>query len=590
MTNPPAINNRTIVNSARLLPAIGRTGATHLYQQIKAVHACQKGGRAGLYGWLDAVLSVIGARYETDCPKDFTCPTQGPLIIVANHPFGLKDPLVLGHLFSRLRPDLRIVANPALLSVNELRDHLITADGSDADAGFIPVGPTVAHLQAGGAVIIFPSGQVARYRPGQGVREAAWSDRLGEIVLRSGANVVPVYFSGSNSVLFHTAQLLRPKWGPNLLLREFLTAKKEPVPMKIGQVITAGRLKKYTDTNALTQYLRLHTMVLSQRSGAGAKPSAVTPGLSPIVMEDRSQHLRTEIETLRASGNGVVAQGNLEVFAASAMEIPVALREIGRLREITFRAVGEGTGNDIDLDSFDAYYQHLFLWDETAGKIVGAYRLGRADQILSKHGARGLYTNTLFRFQRPFLKHLHDAVEMGRSFIRPEYQRQLSALPLLWRGIAQWIGRHPQYTKLFGPVSISQDYDPVSRRLIVEYLTNNRSDAQLAGSVRPRKPFKCKNARSLLREIVSTSLTDAEDCSAVISSLEADGKGLPVLLKHYLKLNGTILSFNVDKNFSSVLDGLILVDLRKTEPRLLTKMMGGELLADYQRYHGLAPF
>lgn len=589
MTNPPEADQPNLATRIRSLPAIGRTGATHLYYKIQAVHAAQAMDRSGLYGWLDAVLTASGARYEIDCPKDFVCPTQGPLIIVANHPFGLKDPLVLGHYFSKMRQDLRIVANPSLRSISELRDYLITADDSPMDDGFIPVEPTVAHLQAGGAVMLFPSGQVARYRPGQGVREAAWSKRLGELVLRTGANVVPVHFSGSNSVLFHTAQLLHPKLGPSLLVREFLTAKKTPIPMKIGQVITAARLKKYADPDALTQYLRLHTMVLSQRGSTNRKPLATVPNTPPAMVEDAPETLRSEVAELRARGNRLVAQGTLEVFVAAAWEIPAGLREIGKLREITFRAVGEGTGNDIDLDPFDAYYEHLFLWDEAAGKIAGAYRLGRADQILRKYGARGLYTNTLFRFQQPFLDHLHDAVEMGRSFIRPEYQRQLSALPLLWRGIAQWIGRHPHYTKLFGPVSISQDYDPVSRRLIVEYLTNNRSDAQLAGSVRPRKPFKCKNARSLLREIVSTSLTDAEDCSAVISSVEADGKGLPVLLKHYLKLNGTILSFNVDKNFSSVLDGLILVDLRKTDPRLLTKMMGSDLLADYQRHHGLSP-
>ncbi len=570
--------------NANLFPVFGRAGVARLYEKVRQQHS----GLPGLHSWLDTVLRVTGARYETDCPDDFACPAKGPLIIVANYPFGLRDPLVLGHFFGNLRSDLQIVGHPSLRAIPDLRDHLITAQPGAETSGDIPFDATLHHLNEGGAVVIFPSGRVARYRPGRGVRESSWSDQLGELARQSGASVIPVYFPGRNSVLFQTAQLLHPKLGPSLLLREFLNSTHKPVPLKIGAVISPNRLKKFPDASSLTQYLRLHTMVLSQRRGMRQKDIQRRAISSSETLQQRPQNLCSEINGLRKNGAVMVSQGALEVFIATAWEIPLALQEIGRLREITFQAVGEGTGKEIDLDSFDAYYLHLFLWDEAAGKIVGAYRLGRADEILRTHGARGLYTNSLFRFQRSFLNHLKDAVEMGRSFIRPEYQRHLAALPLLWRGIAQWIARHPQYTKLFGPVSISQDYDPVSRRLIVEYLTNHRADTHLARAVRPRTPFRCNQARSLLREFVSTSLTDADDCSAVISSIEADGKGLPVLLKHYLKLNGTILSFNVDRNFASVLDGLILVDLRKTDPRLLTKMMGVQLSAQYRQHHGLS--
>jgi putative hemolysin len=273
------------------------------------------------------------------------------------------------------------------------------------------------------------------------------------------------------------------------------------------------------------------------------------------------------------------------VLVGASHELPHLLREIGRLREITFREVGEGTGQELDLDRFDRYYLHILLWDDKERRIAGAYRLGRADIILREYGPRGLYTNTLFKFEKPFLAHLQNAVEMGRSFIVKEYQRSLSALPLLWRGVATWVGRHPHYTRLFGPVSISQDYDKLSRKLIVEFMEAQRP--QLAEHVKPRKPFRFHGERKLLREFVSLQLQDVEDCSAVISSVEPDGKGLPVLLKHYLRLNGTILSFNVDKDFSNVLDGLVMVDFCETDPKMLARLMGDELHAEFARTHGL---
>ncbi len=174
---------------------------------------------------------------------------------------------------------------------------------------------------------------------------------------------------------------------------------------------------------------------------------------------------------------------------------------------------------------------------------------------------------------------------MGRSFVCSDYQRNMAALPLLWRGIIVWMGRHPHYRKLFGPVSISKDYDKLSRKLIVEFLEEQRSHPELSPMVKPRKPYRFGGGRNLMKEFVSTRLDDVDDCSAVISSLETDGKGIPVLLKHYLRLNGTILSFNVDKDFSSVLDGLIMVDLLDTDARLPSKMMGDELWRAYEAYH-----
>jgi putative hemolysin len=364
----------------------------------------------------------------------------------------------------------------------------------------------------------------------------------------------------------------------------------------VGQPIPFTRLKKFEDDESLTRYLRLHTFILSQRpktvvnrrdlaAAEEPAPSKPVPVPVPALLTSTQTDLDREIEILRGANALLAKQGNLSAFVAAAPLIPHLLREIGRLREVSFREVGEGTGEDIDLDRFDDYYLHIFLWDEKERRIAGAYRLGRCDMIMRRYGAKGLYTSTLFKFRKPFVQHLDDALEMGRSFVAPNYQRSLTPLPLLWKAVLTWVARHPRYTKLYGPVSISHDYHGLSQKLIVEFLRDNNFHQDLATFVKPRKPFRYGKNRKLLREFISADLKNVDDFSALISSIEEDRKGIPILLKHYLRLSGTLLSFNVDKAFSC-LDGLILVDVTQTDPKLLGKYMGEEVCATYLKHHG----
>ena len=297
--------------------------------------------------------------------------------------------------------------------------------------------------------------------------------------------------------------------------------------------------------------------------------------------------LKAEVEALPAEQR-FVESGQYLIQYARAVQIPWCMQEIGRLRELTFRAAGEGTGKSSDIDLFDAYYLHLFVWDREANAIVGAYRMGLADEILTRFGKRGLYTQSLFKYGPRLLHSLNPAIELGRSFVRIEYQRSFSPLLLLWRGIGQFILRAPQYAVLFGPVSISNSYAPISRELMVDYLRTNNGEARLARHVKPRRPFRVDRSK-IRKEVEVADLKDIEHLSRVIARIEHDSKGVPILLKQYLKLGGRLLGFNADDQFSDALDGLVVVDLRASEPRVLARYMGQEGAAAFFAYHGAEP-
>jgi hypothetical protein len=276
-----------------------------------------------------------------------------------------------------------------------------------------------------------------------------------------------------------------------------------------------------------------------------------------------------EIRQLRLRRGVYAAMGRLEVFLASAGEIPRILEEIGRLREETFRQVGEGTGNAVDLDRFDAGYLHLFLWDHATAEVAGAYRLGCTDVLLASGGAGALYTTTLFEFESTFLNSLNPALELGRSFVTLKYQRSIHALALLWRGIGRFITERPQYARLFGPVSISGQYSAVSQELMVRFLRNHRQDESSRGWIKPMHPYQPIDIGS-----ISARLRSIEEVSAAVSQTEADGKGIPVLLKQYLRLNATLLEFSCDPDFSNALDALVMVDLREAPAEILRRYLG----------------
>jgi putative hemolysin len=294
--------------------------------------------------------------------------------------------------------------------------------------------------------------------------------------------------------------------------------------------------------------------------------------------------LAAEVGQLPAE-QALVHSGPYLCLLAPAGQIPLLLYEVGRLRELTFRAAGEGTGYAIDLDWFDLSYLHLVLWNQDAREVVGAYRLGQTDVLLPRFGQQGLYTSTLFTYETELLEYLTPALELGRSFVRPEYQKAYPALFLLWRGIAQFVVRHPRYKRLFGAVSMSNEYDELSRQLLVSFLQFNKSSPDLARLVRAKTPPPVRPAAGRGPGGHWLQGKEIGDVAALISEIEAGQKGVPILLKQYLRLGGKVLGFNRDVRFGDVIDGLVLVDLTQTGQKVLARYMGRQGAASFLAYH-----
>ena len=359
----------------------------------------------------------------------------------------------------------------------------------------------------------------------------------------------------------------------------------------MGSPIGWRKLADFESAEKAADFLRFSTYLLKHRKERAVRrvPLPVarnkkTKTQKPIVAPVSKFRLLSEIQAL-SDENRLVDQKEYSVFVTTAERSAAIMREIGRLREASFRDVGEGTGSSLDVDVFDNHYLQLFLWNNATREIAGAYRLGRTDAILNRQGPAGLYSTTLFNYKPQFFDHLNNALELGRSFIRTEYQRKFGCLSLLWRGIGEFVARNPQYRHLFGPVSISQDYHTISRNLMVAFLSRHSMDPHMAPLVRPRRPVKLLRSVKKSASFSMLGKDAIEDISLLVSGLEKDSKGVPTLIKHYLKLNGLFLAFNLDKAFADVIDGLIWVDLLKTEPKIVERFLGPKGAPGFYRFH-----
>ena len=536
----------------------------------------------------DRLVTELGVETVISQEDLERVPRTGALLVVANHPFGMIEGALLGQALSKIRPDVKVLTNHLLSGIPGLAERCIWVD---------PIHPrrspvlnrrglreALEWLQNGRVLVVFPSGEVSSWDFRQRrIADPNWNDIAARLIRLTGTVALPIFIHGGNSLPFHLLGIVHPRLRTVQLTRELLNKRGRRIELAIGNRIPAEKVNHFGDSKKATRYLRWRTYLLRHRRTS--KIPANTANLVPVSAAVDARSVQQEVASL-SSDQLLVDSREFAVYVADAQQIPAALREIGRLRELTFRQVGEGSGKEIDLDEFDRYYQHLLLWSKANNELAGAYRIGQTTEILTRFGVRGLYTNTLFRFNREFFNKIGPALELGRSFIRPEYQRQHSSLLYLWKGIGAFVVRHCEAAVLFGPVSISNEYSPASRELLCRFF-RDQDAGSLSRLARPRRAFRLTCLGDWDTQLAQI-LDDVELLSDPLADLEPDGKGIPILLKQYVRLGGKLLGFNVDRQFSDVLDGLILVDLRNTAPNHLTRYLGEEGSAAFLAYHGLS--
>jgi len=541
-----------------------------------------------------AALRTLDIRVDVDTPDLAHVPADGPLIVAANHPHGAADGLAIVDALRTVRSDVKLLATSLLARIPEVRERLIEVDvfnqGQGRNRG--AVAEAIDWVRAGHVLIIFPAGEVSHVRTDDGrVVDSQWRDGVARVARRTAAPVLPVFIEGRNSGLFVAAGRLHPLLRTTLLPRELLAQRGHVMRLRIGRAVTAHRLSTLGDVDAQTAYLRVRTYGLagnatSQRRMA-LRPIYDSAPVHPLAEPIATSILSDEIAALPQS-SVLIESGPWAVYCADAGAVPRVLQEIGRLRELTFRDVGEGTGRERDLDRFDRHYRHLFVWHRERQAIAGAYRVGATDRIVEAHGVSGLYTRTLFRYPRRLLSQMGPSLELGRSFVAPDFQRDYQPLLLLWRGIGRLVANEPRYRRLFGPVSISAEYGAMTRHLLARFLLANRYSTDFGALVRAKRPLAASAPDAPDAFVRSTVAERLDDVDEIVRELEAGRRGMPVLLRQYLKLNAKLLGFSVDPAFGNVLDGLVVVDLLDVDRPLLARYLGKDGSGRFLAWHAAA--
>jgi len=516
--------------------------------------------------FVEALLDAFEINFDFNQEQLSRIPKKGPFIIIANHPFGGVDSLLLLHLILKVRPDFKITANALFVNAEPLQTYSLLNpwDLNERATDYMrAVRAAFRHLESGGGLALFPAGEVSGFNYySNEITDKTWKNQILKFIQRAQVPVIPFYFQGTNSRLYYLLDFIHPQLRKFRLPSEILNKKNKKIRVRIGNAVHAKDIAEFIDISRLGRYLRAKTYALGTSlevkpffdSRQDRQPEAekiIDPADNALVMAEM-EYLLSEYLLLKS--------GDFSLVCAPSKEMPVMMNEIGRLREVTFRSVGEGTNQSIDIDEYDLYYNQLFIWDDVKHKIVGAYRIGKGKEIIENYGIGGFYISSLFQIDPEFSTVLNEAVELGRSFVVEEYQRQPLPLFLLWKGILFFLLKNPEYHYLVGPVSISNKFSDFSKNAIVEYIKRNHLHSEFAKLVTPRMKY-VYSGNQTDTDILLEKANDLNKLDKLIEEIETTNDRLPVLLKKYLKLNGKIVDFNVDPLFNNCLDGLLVLDL-----------------------------
>ncbi|TVR74571.1 MAG: GNAT family N-acetyltransferase [Marinilabiliales bacterium] len=516
--------------------------------------------------FIDALIDELEIKYEVSDEELQRIPAGGPFITVSNHPYGGIDGLLLLHALSKRRADFRIMANFLLSRIEPIKEHIISGNPfeklRDAGSGISGLKEALTHLRSGSPLGIFPAGEVSVYNDEwTGVTDRQWQSSAIKFIKRAQVPVVPVYFQGTNSRIFHLLGMIHPVLRTIKLPSELLNKRNKIIKLRIGNPVPVKDQHEFTDTYRYGRYLRARTYSLGTSIEVKKFFSYTIRRSSteePVIDAVPATKMLDEITSL--SDFLLFKSGNFSVYCAPSVIIPNITNEIGRLREITFRDVGEGTNRKIDIDEFDLYYHQLFIWDDDENRVAGAYRAGKGKEVIDKYGLPGLYISTLFKIDKRLIPVLEQSIELGRSFIAKDYQKKPLPLFLLWKGILYFLIKNPDYRYLIGPVSISNRYSKFSKAVIIKFITDNYFNNEFARLIKPKNKFKV-DLGDVDTDIILGDSADLGRLDRFIQDIDPSHYTVPVLLKKYLKQSGKIIGFNIDPKFNNSLDGLLVLDL-----------------------------
>lgn len=544
--------------------------------------------------FLNAILDEFQIKFEIPAEDLKRLPKDGAYITISNHPLGGIDGILLLKLMLEREPNFKIIANfllhriepmkPYIMPVNPFENH------KDAKSSVIGIKETLRHLSDGKPLGMFPAGEVSTYKDGKLVVDKTWEEGAIKVIRKAQVPVVPIYFHAQNSKLFYLLSKINPTLRTAKLPSELLTQKDRVIKVRIGKPISINEQNEHKSIEEYSEFLRKKTYMLANSFNSETNFLSVPNFKLPkspkkIATPANQEKMIDEVNKLRDTDCRLLQSKNYEVFFTEAHKIPNILHEIGRLREVTFREVGEGTNESIDLDKYDQYYHHMFLWDDETNQIAGAYRMGLGSEIFPKYGMEGFYLNDLFRFESELHEMMHNSIEMGRAFIIKEYQQKPMPLFLLWRGIIHTTLRYPEHKFLLGGVSISNQFSDFSKSLMIEFMKSNYYDPYIAQYVHPKKEFKVKLKDADKDFIFDEAEADLNKFDKIIDELEPGSLRLPVLIKKYIKQNARLVAFNVDPLFNNAIDGLMYIRIADI-PESTMKPVMEEFQAELERKLG----